>query len=327
MKKIIYFTFVIAFSILIIGGCTNNQTEVEDTPQSIEEVSDYEVPKVYASFYPIWDFAQRIGGERIDLELIIPAGADPHHFEISARGLADMENADLIFLNGLEFEPWENDLRSIAQGNVISLGEYARPLPFGDDHHSHGHDHNHDHDGEDNHEHGLMDPHVWLDPNRAIDMSSALLDALISIAPSNENYYKANFEELKDELDELDRKYSALKDIENKKPIVVSHNSYGYISDTYGIEFYSISGMSAEQEPSLRVLSNIIELVREKNIEVIFFEELANEKVAQTIASETGAKTDVLYTIEGMTEEEIQSGMGYISKMNENLNKILEAIQ
>ena len=126
---------------------------------------------------------------------------------------------------------------------------------------------------------------------------------------------------------ELDRKYSALKDIENKKPIVVSHNSYGYISDTYGVEFYSISGMSAEQEPSLRVLSNIIELVREKNIEVIFFEELANEKVAQTIASETGARTDVLYTIEGMTEEEIQSGMGYISKMTENLNKILEAIQ
>ena len=108
---------------------------------------------------------------------------------------------------------------------------------------------------------------------------------------------------------------------------VVSHNSYGYISDTYGVEFYSISGMSAENEPSLRVLSDIIELVREKNIEVIFFEELANEKVAQTIASETGARTDVLYTIEGMTEKEIESGIGYITKMTENLNKILEAVQ
>lgn len=325
MKKIIYFTVAVAFAMLVTTGCINNQTEVEDALQKIEEVSDYEVPKVYASFYPIWDFAQKIGGDRLNLELIVPAGADPHHFEISARGLADMENADLIFLNGLEFEPWENDLRSIAHGNVISLGDYARPLPFGDEHHSHGHDH--DHDEEDNHEHGLMDPHVWLDPNRAIDMSAALLDALISIAPSNEDYYRANFEELKNELMELDRKYSALKDIENKKPIVVSHNSYGYISDTYGVEFYSISGMSAEQEPSLRVLSNIIELVRGKNIEVIFFEELANEKVAQTIASETGARTDVLYTIEGMTEDEIQSGMGYISKMTENLNKILEAIQ
>lgn len=325
MKKIIYFTVAVAFAMLVTTGCINNQTEVEDALQKIEEVSDYEVPKVYASFYPIWDFAQKIGGDRLNLELIVPAGADPHHFEISARGLADMENADLIFLNGLEFEPWENDLRSIAHGNVISLGDYARPLPFGDEHHSHGHDH--DHDEEDDHEHGLMDPHVWLDPNRAIDMSAALLDALISIAPSNEDYYRANFEELKNELMELDRKYSALKDIENKKPIVVSHNSYGYISDTYGVEFYSISGMSTEQEPSLRVLSNIIELVRGKNIEVIFFEELANEKVAQTIASETGARTDVLYTIEGMTEEEIQSGMGYISKMTENLNKILEAIQ
>ena len=152
MRKIIYFIFVFAFSMLIIAGCSSSQSEVEDAPQNIEEVSDYEVPKVYASFYPIWDFAQRIGGERIDLELIIPAGADPHHFEISARGLADMENADLILLNGLEFEPWENDLRSIAQGNVISLGEYARPLPFGDDHHNHGHDHDHNHDHDHDHD-------------------------------------------------------------------------------------------------------------------------------------------------------------------------------
>lgn len=320
MKKLIPILLILFLSIIFLSGCTNenvtNNEEVVTETEDIDEI--YENPKVFASFYPIYDFVRNIGGERVNLELIIPAGADPHHFEISARGLSEMESADLIFLIGLEFEPWENDLRNISKGSVVSLGEHARPLPFRDDHH-----HSHDHD----HHHGLIDPHVWMDPTRAIDMSEVILEYLINIAPDNEDYYKANFEIFRAKLEELDKSYSQLREINNKKPVVVSHNSYGYISDTYGVEFYSISGISSEQEPSLRVLAEIVELVRTKNIDVIFFEELANEKVAKTIADETGARTDILYTIEGMTPDEIASGMDYISKMTENLNKLLEAVK
>ncbi len=317
-KKTALVSLFISF-IIIFTACSNSKSNTNDELQTAP--NDKKL-NVYASFYPIYDFTNKIAGDKINLNLIIPAGAEPHHYEISAKTMAELEEADLIFLNGLEFEPWATSLPESLSSKIVNLGEQVNPLPYKE------HSHNHDENEVDNfHSHSEFDPHIWLDPIRALDMSSIIYDNLSKLDSLNKSIYENNFKLLQNEFKKLDSEYQELKNIENKKEVIVSHNAFSYLSDRYGVEFHSVSGISPENEPSLKALSEISDLVKKEDIKVLFFEELANEKIINTLADETNVDSDVLYTIEGMTEEEIDDGEDYFSKMRLNLTKLIIAVQ
>ncbi|OPJ56294.1 metal ABC transporter solute-binding protein, Zn/Mn family [Alkalithermobacter paradoxus] len=313
MKKILSIFAIIS---ILLTGCSGGEVE------KIEEVNEQRI-KVYASFYPMYDFASKIGNEKIDIEVIVPPGAEPHDFEPSLKAISSIQDADLLVLNGLEMEPWADKIIQDLENKgvtVIKIGESADPLRLEQLKGGHkGCNHSH-------HDHGDYDPHIWLDPIRVITMAEEIKNALCRIDEDNKEYYEANFEKFKSELIKLDEEYKDKLSNTKRKEIIVSHEAFNYLGDRYGINIIGISGISSHADPSLKVLSELTKLMKEKEIRTVFFEQLASSKLSETLAKEVGGKTEVLYTIEGITMEDMKEGKDYIYKMRENLNKIESAL-
>lgn len=190
--------------------------------------------------------------------------------------------------------------------------------------HDHDHDaaeHDHDHDAAEHdhdHDHGGKDPHVWMSVQNAKQMAQNIADAMIKQDPGNKANYEANLAELNKKLDSLDSSFKETLAKAKTKDIVVSHEAYGYLAKEYGLHQIPIEGINSESEPDPKAMKEIIELMKEKNIKTVFTEPNEDDKVAQTIASETGAEVKELDPLE------YESDQNYIERMENNL-KVLES--
>ncbi len=376
MKKI--FTFLLVLSMIFVMACNQDTVEQSGEAEDNENKIEIEIEKikVYASIYPMYDFAKRIGKDRIDLELMVSPGAEPHDWEPTAKLMAKLEKADVLIYNGVQMEMWADkvigtldneDLIVVEASEGIELlkfdGHHDHDHNHEDGHHDHDHDHeeghhDHDHDHEDehhdhdhdvhnhedkhdkhdheheeekheehNHVHGDYDPHIWLDPIKAIDQAENIKNALVIADEENKDFYEANFKEFADKLTALDKKFNEeLKD-RQIDDIVVAHAAFGYLADRYELNQIAISGLSPQEEPSAAKMAEITDLVKEHKIKYVFYETLTSPKLSEIIAGETGAKTEVLNPLEGLTQEDIEAGKDYISVMEDNLESLKKALR
>ena len=188
------------------------------------------------------------------------------------------------------------------------------------------HEHAHEHEGADHH-HGDFDPHVWLDPENAKTEMETIKDALAEADPANAQTYQANFDKYAAELDALDKEYSDTLSPLPNRTIVVAHEAFGYLCDAYGLTQVGIEGLSPDSEPDPGRMAEVIDFVREHSISTIFFEELVSPKVAEAIASETGAQAKMLSPLEGLSDEQAAAGADYFSVMHDNLAALMEALK
>lgn len=311
MKKINKLIPLLLILILVFTGCNNtkNNNKGNIANNKIENTKKDEKIKVYASIYPIYDFAKNIGKDKIDLNLIVPNGQEPHDFEPDNKDIKALENADVFIYNGAGLESWSDKvLKSLNNKDLVSVIA------------SDGVEILHESDDE-------IDPHVWLDPKNAIIEAENIKDAFIKADSKNEEFYTNNFNEYRDKLEKLNEDFSEkLSNIKDNK-IVVSHMAYGYLTKSYNLEQIGIEGVNAESEPDAKTMAKIVEIVRENNIKVIFTEDIVDPKIAGTIANEARIKTEFLNPLESLTEEEIKNDDDYISIMTSNLNKIYEALK
>ena len=170
--------------------------------------------------------------------------------------------------------------------------------------------------------HGQYDPHVWLDIDLAIKECENIKNALVKADEKNKEFYENNYNEYIEKLKELKVTYDKeLNELKNNK-MIVSHDAYGYLCKNYGIEQISITGISPNQEPSLSKISEIATYAKNNNMGYVLFDGLVNPKVAQTIANEANIKTEVLYSIDGVTKQDFDNNEDYISLMNKNLETL-----
>jgi len=282
----------------------------------------------YASVYPMYDFLKQIGGEHIDARCIMPTGAEPHDWEPSTQDIINLEQADFFIYNGAGLEHWvDSVLPTLKNKNLVVLdASVGTRLLVGEEH---DHDHN-DHDGHshdhDHHEHGSVDPHIWLSIDNARAQTAAIARELAQLDPDNADYYAERLAEYHAELEALDMEYQIrLKDLP-RRSIVVAHSAYGYLCYNYGLEQISVRGFSPEQEPDPATMAAVVDFCRENDVKVIFFENAADPRVANAIAAETGATTDILTPIESISQEDMENGENYISLMRRNLEAIVNAL-
>lgn len=287
---------------------------------------------VVASFYPLYDFTRKIGGDHVNVINLVPAGVEPHDWSPKSRDITNMTQADMFVYVGAGFEGWVNDfldslkpeakvtaveaskgLKLIAAADEVEPGAGARQ----DSHHEHG---DHDHDS------GL-DPHVWLSPVNAKIMAQTIKDNLVRLDPAHQADYEANFNKFAEQLDLLNDKYKNALSPLAKKEIVVTHNSFGYLCKEYGLTQKPIMGLSPDAEPTSKDLQQINAFIREHNVKYIFFEELVSDKLAKTLAKDANIETLVLNPIEGLTDEQLNAGQDYLSIMEGNLKNLLKALQ
>jgi zinc transport system substrate-binding protein len=248
---------------------------------------------VVASFYPLAFAAEQIGGTRVDVKNLTPAGAEPHDLEVSPRDVADLRHADLVLLLGHGFQPQLEDAAGNGH-NVIRLLDTP---------------------GLDLHPNG--DPHVWLDPVRYAKIVARVGQALGD---------KSAADGLIARLHVLDEEYRhALADCE-RHDIVTSHEAFAYLAERYGLNQIPVTGLTPEAEPQPGDLAHVVQLARERGVTTIYFETLVSPRIAETVARETGATTAVLDPIEGLTDEEIGRGEDYFTRMRANLRALQEGL-
>ena len=278
--------------------------------------------RVLTSFYPMYDFACKIGGDCIDVTNMVPSGTEPHDWEPSTNDLKNLEKADVFIYNGADMEPWADDLL-VSRSDTLHVVEASENVELrttdGE------HEHAHEHEGADHH-HGDFDPHVWLDPENAKIEMEAIRDALCAADPENSTVFQSNYEKYAAELDALDAEFrEKLAPLPNRT-IVVAHEAFGYLCDAYGLTQVGIEGLSPDSEPDPGRMAEVIDFVREHSISTIFFEELVSPKVAEAIASETGAQAKMLSPLEGLSDEQAAAGADYFSVMHDNLAALMEAL-
>lgn len=284
--------------------------------------------RVAASFYPMYDFAQKVGGDRVDVTCLVPAGTEPHDWEPSTADLRTIANAQVLVYNGAGMEHWVADtLASLDAGTltVVEASEGADLLKLSDDALEEERK-EHEEAGEDPSEVSDTDPHCWLSPLVAKQELARIADGLSQAEPDGADVYHANAETWAAECDKLMQEFTdGLSGLANKT-IVVSHEAFGYLCRDAGLTQLPIEGIEADAEPDAQQMSKIVDFVRENNVRTIFSEELVSPKVAQSIADATGATVEELNPLEGLSDEELAAGEDYFSVMRENLRKVEEAL-
>lgn len=304
-----------------LAGCAN--AGGGSANGSVSPAASDDKVKVVASFYAMADFAQKVGGDHVEVTNLVPAGTEPHDWEPTPSDMAALQDADLLVYNGAGMEHWVDDTLA-ALGDAAPAAVRASDgiaLLDEKDHDADDADADaHDHDADDH------DPHVWLNPANAKAELKNIADALGKADPSHADDYSANYERWAAEFDGLDQEFKAQLTAAPHKTIVVSHEAFGYLCDAYGLTQLPITGMDAEGEPDAQAMAQIIDQVRAQNIKVIFSEDLVSPKVAQQIADATGATCETLNPLEGLTDDQLAQGADYVQVMRENLAKLVKAL-
>jgi zinc transport system substrate-binding protein len=305
---------VFANNTTIIHATNNTASEINNTIASINGNKASKV-KVVASFYPIYDFVQKIGGDRVEVSSIIPPGVEPHDWEPTIQQRLKAESSDMIVYNGAGFEKWIEEIDAKFRVDTSEGLELLEGSSEGGDHQTSASGHT---DLNEN-----ADPHIWLDPILAKYQIEKIRDGLIKIDPANTNYYNGTAKKFIAELDSLDAFIRSELSNCDKTDFIAFHNAFTYFSNRYGLNQHSVYGVSPEGDILPQRLQEIIKLSRELNIDTIYAEDLIDPRLANVIATEIpNGKVLILSSIEGIDEEEQKAGRGYIDKMRQNIENL-----
>ncbi|MFJ8014034.1 metal ABC transporter substrate-binding protein [Streptomyces sp. NPDC096339] len=279
---------------------------------------------VMASFYPMQFLAEQIGKDHVKVSTLTKPGVEPHDLEITPKQTAQLGEADVVlYLKTLQ--PAVD--KAVAQSGVKNVVD-AGTLTDLEVHGASGHDHAHEGEGEAGHDHGHdeggKDPHVWLDPAKYAQIAKGVGAALEKSDPDHGADYRKNTDELVSKLTALDTEFKDGLRNTASKTFITTHSAFGYLAERYGLDQEGISGVDPESEPSPARMKELQALAKQENVSTVFFETLASDKTAKSLATDTGLKTDVLDPLEGITDK--SQGADYFEVMRSNLKNLQKAL-
>lgn len=315
----------IAAGTLLLGACGNTEGE------NASESTDGQLT-VYASTFALKSMAEEIGGDRVNVEMVIPPGADPHTYEPTSKQMTQIAEADLFLTIGHDLEPYVESMEKSLEGQNVAFVKTAEDvtlLDAADTVHVHDEEgHTEDepaHEEGDGHSHGQYDPHVWLDPMNAISMAEAVETAFSEEAPEYKDEFAERLSTFKDEANALDAELKAAVENGSKSELLVTHAAYGYLAERYGFDQLPIAGLTPSEEPSQQALKRIIEEARLHDLNYIAFEDTVTPKVAKVVKQEIGAESVTIYNLESVTKE--QMNKSYFDLMRENIKALETALK
>jgi zinc transport system substrate-binding protein len=321
MKKIII-TLVIITLISVITCCKPNRN-IQNQNDKIN---------VTTTIFPAYDFVRQIAGDRVNLTMLLSPGAESHSFEPSPRDIITIQNSDIFIYIGGDSDTWvRRILRSMNTENMkiyammdfveVVAEELVEGMECAHDHHHEDCDDECDHDIE-------YDEHVWTSPRNAILIVRAITELLCEIDPANSAFYRENAAAYIGELEQLDSAFAEVVAGAKRRTIVFGDRfPFRYFVDTYGLTYFAaFSGCSTETEPSAATVAFLINTIRTEQIPVVFHIELSNERMANTISEETGAKKLLLHSVHNVTRRDFDAGLGYLELMHRNVDNLREAL-
>lgn len=290
-------TVIVLFCMIISLSSCSGQKTVKSNTMSNGKL------KVLVTFNAMKELAHAVGGDKVDIETMIPDGTEPHDFELKVKDLQSLSDARIFIYNGLNMEKWVDRALKVADNKnliVVDASSGSKPIEEGDSY----------------------DPHLWLSLKGAENEAKNIKNAFEKADPANKTYYENNYKAFKSKLDALFNEYDKkFKTVENKN-FVTGHAAFAYLCRDFGLKQSSVENVFAEGEPSAKQLKELVDYCRENNIKTIFVEDMVSPKVSETLASEVGAEAKKIYTLESSVK-----GKDYTECMKDNLELIYTSLK
>lgn len=272
--------------------------------------------RVVVTFFPLYDFVNRVAGDKADLDILF--AQTPEAASFSPRELQKINRADLIIKNGAGLEPVLDELIAAGDNKNIEVIDSSRGIELLGAFQEIGTG-----EGEGSEKHTGSDPHIWLDPQNAIIQAQNIRDALAVRDPENADLYKNNAEQLIRELKELDQELQGEIAKLPRKDFIAFHPSFQYFAKRYGLKQAAVIEEFPGKEPSPRYISEIIKIIKERKVRVIFSEPQFSPRIVEVLARDLGLTVHTLDPIEtGDPQKD-----SYISRMRNNLETLKAALQ
>src|SRR5499426_2391348 len=271
--------------------------------------------KVIASFSILGDLVKNVGGDRVEVATLVGPNGNAHVYAPSPGDAKKVADAKLVFVNGLGFEGWLERLvkASGTKAPIAVATKGIKPLERAGEH---GHDH----------DHGRADPHAWQSVANAKIYVANIRDALIAADPAGKSAYEANAAAYLGKLDALDQEVRAAVAAipADRRRVISTHDAFGYFQQAYGIEFIAPQGVSTEAEPSARDVARIITQVKKQKIPAVFLENIADARLMERIAQETGARIGGKLYSDALTGD-LGDATSYIDLIRHNMKQLTVA--
>ncbi len=298
------FVFLALSAAMLLAGCSNTEAKKSGL-------------QVSATFFPFYDAAKEIAGDRATVTSIVPNGVEPHDYDPTSGDITGIGNADVFIEAGVGFGSLEQKLSNGlgSRAVIVNASRGIDLLPGGQDASASP--------GQDGSAGTVVDPHFWLSPKRMMTVADNIKAGLERADPGNAKAYETNAADFKTKLQALDSEYRSDLSHCKKDTILTSHDAFGYLASDYGFKQIYISGLSPDAEPTPQALAQLVDTAKRDNITIIFFENLVDPRVAQTIAGEVGAQTMELSPLEGSKNQSDD----YFSIARKNLHNLEMALE
>lgn len=284
--------------LLVLGGCSRSQ-----------ESSDEKL-KIVTTIFPAYDFARHVFGDKADVMLLLKPGVESHSYDPSARDIVKIDSCDLFIYNGGESDAWvDNVLKTTDDVNTLRMMSFVEALEEdavgADDHEDHGEEY---------------DEHIWTSPKNAALIVDGIKDEAVRIDDENREFYERNSAAYTEQIFDLDSRFEELLADESRYFVFGDRFPLLYFFREYDLNYYAaFPGCSSETEPSAQTVMFLADELKEDNtVDAVFYIELSNHKLAETLASENELSTFEFHTCHNITVDDFEAGDTYVSLMERN---------
>jgi len=293
-RKIISGFLATLMSIMLIGCGAKTDTTTQNTAD--EKLS------IIVSIYPLKEFTEKIGGDKVMVTCLVPENMEPHDYEPKTKDFEELIKSKAFIYNGLGMETWVDQVNETIKDKGVTIVDSSTGVEV-------------------RKEEEAIDPHIWLSLKNAEIQSENIKNTLVKLDEKNKDYYEENYKKFKEELESLYNEYKPKFDTLSKKNFITGHAAFGYLCRDFGLTQKSVENLFAEGEPTPKQLEDLVNFCKENNIKTVFSESLASPKVSETLAKEVKAKVVPILTLEAKEEDK-----DYIQAMKYNLDEIYRCL-
>ena len=308
---------IVLFSLLMVfslSGCSGSGNKPTEAAAKI---------RVAATIFPVADIISNIGGDKVEVTTLLPAGSSPHTFEATPEQLKQISNTRLFVKVGANLDTFADKLAKAGKSDMMTLTLADKvalmaenPLEDTGVKAASGQD-------TPSHNHNDMNPHFWLNPVLVKNcLAPEIADALATLSPENKAYFQANLTEYCKKINQLDQEIAQKTSGLKNRSFIAFHSSWSYFSDRYNLEDIPVEEFPGK-EPSAKWIAGIIDLAKSKKAKAVLIEPQFSPKAAQVLASEIGVP---VITVDPLGAENIPGFNSYLDLMRSNTDNLVKAL-
>ncbi|GHT91916.1 high-affinity zinc uptake system binding-protein ZnuA [Spirochaetia bacterium] len=321
MKRV----FLLAISTIVILICVSGCTQKKN---AATQNGDGKIT-ITVTIFPPYDFVRAITGgrqafaDKVHLSMLLLPASESHSFEPTPKDIITIQNSDIFIYVGGESDEWVNRILESMDTRNMTIIALMDTVDVVEEEIVEGME-------EEEEEEGIAyDEHVWTSPKNAVRIVQSIADALCKADTTNAEFYRQNAEEYISQLNKLDTKFQAIVNNAKRNTIVFGDRfPFRYFADAYGLSYFAaFPGCSTETECSAATIAFLIDKIRAEKIPVVFHIELGNERMADTIAEETGTEKLLLHACHNISKKDFENGATYVDLMRQNVENLRRALQ